>query len=314
MFLRTGVLLSIACCAIASAGVQDPLGWVTNAGGVIARDAQGRVVAVDLRASWATDSDLDSLASIPTLSRLDLSETRITDHGLRQLKGASAITDLNLRYAELITGEGLSSLKTWAQLKRLNMEGTKLTDNTLQHLSAFTSLESVNLGSVLVTDAGLDALTSLPHLRELILGGNKLTDAGLQALRQLPGLTYLDLGGTQREDSGLWSVSLTQPGLDAIATLKELRRLKLEGALVTARGLATLQVLSKLEELDLHDCPRIGDDVIPVLSAMPGLRSVDLAGTKVTGAGIAKLRKAKPNCLVRGGGAAAKSGAQIDEP
>jgi hypothetical protein len=313
MFLRFGVLFSIFCCALAPAGIEDPLAWVSNAGGAVARDAQGQVVAVDLRASWATDSELDSLAGIPTLSRLDLSETRITDHGLRRLKNASAITDLNLRYAELITGEGLSSLKHWTQLKRLDMEGTKVTDNTLQHLSAFTSLESLNLSSVLVTDAGLDALTSLPHLRELTLGGNKLTDAGLQALRQLPGLTYLDLGGTQREDSGLWSVSLTQPGLDTIATLKELRRLKLDGTLITARGLATLQVLSNLEELDLHDCARVGDDVIPVLSAMPGLRSVDLAGTKVTGAGIAQLKKAKPNCLVRGGGAAAKSDAQIDE-
>ncbi len=173
-------------------------------------------MAVDLRASWAGDSDIASLAEIPTLRRLDLSQTRISDHGLRQLKSAPAIADLNLRYAELITDEGISALKTWKHLKRLDVEGTKVTDSTLRHFSDLSTLEALNIGYVLVTDAGLEAQASLTHLKELTLGGNKLTDAGLQPLRELPGLTFLDLGGAQRTDSGLWSVSFTEPGLAAI--------------------------------------------------------------------------------------------------
>jgi internalin A len=288
-------MLAVPLCAMAS----DSLDWVSGAGGVVTRDAQRNVTAVDLRASWAGDSDLASLASIPTLRRLDLSETRISDHGLRQLKGAPAIEDLNLRYAELITDEGISALKGWKHLKRLDLEGTKITDSALQHLSTLNSLEALNVGSVLVTDAGLESLTALTNLKELTLGGDKLTDAGLQALRQLPRLTFLDLGGVQREDSGLWSVSYTQSGVEAIATLKDLRQLRLNGTLISARGLDAIKGLSRLELLDVHNCPRIADDAIPVLSAMRSLRSIDLTGTSVTAAGVEKLHKAKPECLIQ---------------
>ena len=296
------------------AAAPDSLGWVSDAGGAVMRDAQGRVIAVDLRASWAGDSDLASLAAIPTLYRLDLSDTRISDHGLRQLKNAPAITDLNLRYAELITDEGISALKTWRHLKRLNLEGTKVTDSTLPQLSTLSSLEALNIGSVLVTDAGLEALTSLTNLKELTLGGNKLTDAGLQALRQLPGLTFLDLGGVQREDSGIWSISLSQPGLEAIATLKDLRQLRLQGSLIGARGLDSLKALPRLERLDLHDCPRIEADALPILAAMKTLRSLDLTGTKVTSTGLEKLRRAKPACQILMAASSAKSEAPVEEP
>jgi internalin A len=291
--MRLTLLFGFALCMAA-----DPLNWVSDAGGSVKHDAQGRVVEVDLRASWVGDSDLLSLATIATLSRLDLSETRITDHGLRQLKSAPAITDLNLRYAELITDEGISSLKSWKHLARLDLEGTKITDSALQHLSTLNSLQVLNIGSVLVTDAGLQVLTSLTNLKELTLGGDKLTDAGLQSVRQLPGLTVLDLGGVQREDSGIWSVSFTQPGIEAIATLKDLRRLRLNETLISARGLQTLKNLPRLEFLDLHDCVQIGDDAVPILISLPSLRSVDLTGTGVSAAALDTMRRERPDCRV----------------
>jgi hypothetical protein len=46
----------------------------------------------------------------------------------------------------------------------------------------------------------------------------------------------------------------------------------------------------------LHDCARVADDTIPILAAMPALHTVDLTGTKVTTAGVEKLRRAKPDC------------------
>ena len=313
--MRFPLLLPMALlAAAASGGAGDALSWIADAGGAVTRDTRGRVIAVDLRASWADDSDLASLANIPTLSRLDLSQTRIGDHGLRLLRNAPAIADLDLRYAELITDEGLSALKTWKRLKRLDLEGTKVTDSTLRHLSALNSLEALNIGSVLVTDAGLEALTSLTNLKELTLGGNKLTDAGLQTLRQQPGLTFLDLGGVQRTDSGLWSVSFTQPGLEAIATHKGLRQLRLRGTLIGARGLETIKGLSHLDRLDLHDCARIGDDAIPILAAMPMLHSLDLTGTKVTAAGLEKLRRARPGCHILLAASSPKAAASPDEP
>jgi internalin A len=290
------VVIALFGAALLSA--TGPTDWIADAGGAVTLDSAGRIVSVDLRASWVTDSDMAALAAMPNLARLDLSLTRISDHGLQQLKTAPAITDLNLCYAELITDAGLSTVKSWKHLKRLNVRGTKVTDTTLQHLSAVTSLESLDIGSAQITDVGLDLITSLPNLKELTIGGNKLTDNGLLPLRQLPGLTYLDLSGSERTDSGLWSVSLSEPGLDAIDTLRNMRWLRLNGTLVSARGLERLKDLARLERLDLEGCKRVGDDAAPVLASFRSLRAVDLTGTSFTEKGVAALRQAKPDCKI----------------
>jgi len=272
--------------------------WITEAGGTITRDRTGRVTGVDLRASWVTDSDLPQLAALPYLTHLDLSLTRITDHGLQQLKNAPGIVELNLYYAEQITDEGMAAVKGWKKLKRLTLRGTKITDTTLEHLANVTTLESLDIGYAQVTDVGLDRLTPLANLKELVIGGNKLTDVGLQALRQLPGLTSLSLGGMQRTDSGLWTISLTEQGLDAVTTLKDLRELRLDGMPVTARWLEKLKALNKLERLSLQGCKRLGDDAVPLLAVWPMLRVLDLTGTAITEKGFVDLSRPKPNIRV----------------
>jgi len=268
--------------------------WITEAGGTVTRDRAGRITAVDLRASWVTDSDLPQLAALPYLTHLDLSQTRITDLGLQQLKAAPGIIELNLYYAEQITDEGMAAVKGWKKLKRINLRGTKVTDTTLEHLANVTTLESIDVGFAQITDVGLDRLTPLVNLKELVVGGNKLTDMGLQSLRQLPSLTHLSLGGSQRTDSGLWTISLTEQGLDSIITLKNLRELRLDGMPVTVRWLEKLKVLTKLERLSLQGCKRVGDDAAPLLSVWPTLRILDLKGTAVTEKGLAELHRAKP--------------------
>jgi Leucine-rich repeat (LRR) protein len=184
-------------------------------------------------------------------------------------------------------------VKTLPHLKRLNLRGTKITDSTLQLLNRLPFLESLDIGFAQVTDSGIAQL-ALPNLKDLSIGGNKLTDAGLQALRQMPGLTSLDLSGAQRTDSGLWSVSLTESGLDAISTLKDLRHLRLSGEAISARGLEKLRGLSKLERLDLQSCQRVNDDAVAVLKIFPALRVVDVTASKITEKALSDLRQAKP--------------------
>lgn len=286
-------------------GTEPPTAsdWITELGGVLTRDRAGRITGVDLRATWVTDADLPQLAALPYLTHLDLSLTRISDHGLQQLKNAPGIVELNLYYAEQITDEGMAALKGWRKLRRLNLRGTKITDTTLEHLANVTTLEALDVGFAQITDVGLDRLTPLTQLRELVLSGNKLTDTGLQALRQLPGLTALSLGGSQRTDSGLWTISLTELGLDAITALKELRALRLDGMPVTARWLEKLKALTKLERLSLQGCKRVGDDAALLLASWPALRVLDVKETALTEQGLATLRRAKPHAQILHGSA-----------
>lgn len=312
--LLPGLSALMAAVPENTAGAPDT-GWIEAAGGSVTRDAAGRVTGIDLRATWITDTDLRKVVRFAHLTHLDLSTTHITDQGMQELKSAAGIVDLNLHFAEYVTDEGLAAIKGWKKLKRLNIHGTKASDTTLEHISGITTLEVVNVGSAMITDVGLERLSSLPNLRELTIGGNELGDAGLQALRQLPGLTFLDLSGRQGTDSNVWTISMSDRGLDALLTLKELRELRfgctslgvgIEGTRfatvsamsVTTRWLEQLKTLPKLERLKLQGCDRLDDEAMNVLAAFPGLKEIDLKGSAVTAKGVAILKAAKPNATI----------------
>jgi Leucine-rich repeat (LRR) protein len=280
----------------ASGWASVDAGWIEAAGGTITRDAKGSIVAVDLRSAWATDSDMPGLAQLHDLRRLDLSLTRISDRGLRALKSAPAIEELNLYFAELITDEGAAAIKGWQHLRKLNLRGTKITDATLEFLSGVPTLESLDIGWAQITDTGLDQLVALNNLRRLTMGGNKLTDTALQFLRQMPQIEYLDLGGTQRTDSGLWSLLLGDAGVQAIATVTDLRDLRLMGTAITGPGLQSLKPLAKLERLNLQGCRKLGEDAATVLAGFKQLRVLDLKDSGLNQQSVARIRAALPQC------------------
>ncbi|HVW87648.1 MAG TPA: hypothetical protein VHB50_23335 [Bryobacteraceae bacterium] len=280
------------------AAAVPPSSWITDAGGVFQRGTDGKITAVDLRASWVTDSDMPQLARMPDVKKLDLSLTRLSDRGLRALRPAPGIEELNLSFAEQIGDEGASAIRNWKRLTRLNLRGTKITDATLEMLAGVTSLRSLDIGYAQLTDVGLNNLTSLTNLRELSMGGNKLTDNGLEFLRQLPQIAYLDLAGTQRTDSGLWSITISDPGLEAIASVSDLRELHIGGTALSANGLKKLAALSKLERLSLQGCKRIGHDAEPVLAGFTNLRWLDVHDTGLSQEDIGALQKALPRCQI----------------
>lgn len=309
-------LASFLACSAFAADLKTPdTRWIDDLGGRVTRDAAGHVTGVSLRGTWVGDPDLRRLNDLPDLSVLDLSLTHITDQGMAEIKGLRNITDLNLYYTEYVTDEGIAAIKDWKKLTHLNLHGTKASDNALEHIAGITTLESLNIGSILMTDVGLERLTNLTNLRELTMGGNELGDAGLQALRQMPNLTYLDLSGRQGTDKNVWTVAMSDTGMDAVLTLKNLRELRfscvmvgvgIEGTRlgevsllsVTPKWLDEMKSLTKLESLKLQGCNKIDDNSVATLIAMPALKEVDLQGTSVTEQGAAKLRAAKPNAIV----------------
>src|SRR5262249_2762534 len=55
-------------------------------GGDVVRDAKGEIVEVSLARTWATDADVERLAALRTVKRLDLSLTYVSDRGMERLK------------------------------------------------------------------------------------------------------------------------------------------------------------------------------------------------------------------------------------
>src|SRR5205814_9007633 len=82
----TGAFLTLVAVAAATSPAAagepsrvDLAAWVEAQGGEMERDASGAVVEISLARSWATDSDVERIAGIKTLKRLNLSFTYVTD-------------------------------------------------------------------------------------------------------------------------------------------------------------------------------------------------------------------------------------------
>jgi hypothetical protein len=125
----------------------------------------------------------------------------------------------------------------------------------------------VNVLRVYLQDAPFDdddaaTLTAMPTVEWLILDGTKITDDGMKHLSRLRNLTRLGLSGTNVGDQGLVH----------LAKLTNLEVLRLNDTKVTDAGLVRLTHLNRLRRLSL--------------------------GPNVTRGGVARLRKALPNCRI----------------
>jgi len=300
--LKRQILVLTAAVAVFAA---DRTGWVVPLGGSIQRDASDNIVAVNLRGAWVNDVELMDLANLPHLEQLDLSHTRITDEGMLHLKSAAGIRELNLYYAELITDQGMSAIRNWKMLKRLNLRGTRVANGTLEIVSRLTQLEALDIANTQVTDNGMDQLIALTNLKELALGRSRVGEADLAFLRMLPSLESLDLSGARPvpPDMSLGKRApsvppIPQKTVEAIAQLKNLRKLKLGFSGVSAEDLKILSSLENVEKLGLEECPRVDDRAAAELIHWKSLKYLDLQATKVTPQSLEMLRKAKPRLVV----------------
>src|SRR5262249_9061915 len=125
----------------------------------------------------------------------DLSHTRISDEGLLRLKPATQIEDLSLLYSEQITDLGVNAIRNWRGLKKLNVRGTRVADETLATVSELRQLELLDVANTNITDSGLENLAPLTSLKSLALGRNRLTEGAMSVLGVLSTLESLDLSG-----------------------------------------------------------------------------------------------------------------------
>jgi hypothetical protein len=223
------------------------------------------------------------------------------------LKPASKIKELKLYYSEWITDQGLTAIKEWKQLRRLDLRGTRISDGTLEIVSRMPQLEALDIAHTEVTDVGLDHLITLVNLKELSLGRGRLSNAGLVMLRMLPQLTYLDLSGARPtppdnpQGRGA-AAGIPEDTLKAIAGLEDLRVLYLGFSAITPDGLRMLSSLGKVEKLGLQGCSRVDDSALAELTKWKALKYLDLQETPVTEKGLETFRTARPAVRILSGG------------
>jgi hypothetical protein len=208
-----------------------------------------------------TDKCMPYVAYLTGLRILDISDARITIHGLEYLKELKSLERLRLPAG--LTDTDMIQIGKLTSLKVLYLDSNNyVTSNGLQYLSNLKSLDHLMLQSVRMTDEGLRYLSNLPSINHLILGGKFTNDAPLY-LKDVSSLRVLSLGvmsmGSKPKDRGL--------------SIKQI---------FNDRGMKNVSKLTQLEHFQAHWTERITDNGVAYLQGMSSLKSVDIGHAKVT--------------------------------
>jgi Leucine-rich repeat (LRR) protein len=269
---------------------------IEEQGGHVVRDAKGNIIEVSLARTWATDADVEKLAALRTLKKLDLSLTYVSDAGAEAIGRLPQLEELNLFTAEFITDAAVAFLRGNTSLRVLNLRGTDVTDTSLEYVGQLANLRSLDISFTQIGDVGMEHLASLSQLEELNLGGMKISGAALHVLKYLPNLKRLSFYGTQRRNAGVcWAPVMTDSELETIALLAGLEELNIgDGVALGAPKPAELGPATGEAECRITGGTRITDLGIARLGKLSRLRHLNVSGSVISGASL-KTLAALPN-------------------
>ncbi len=184
--------------------------------------------------------------------------------------------------------EVFAPLSRLTGLEILDLGGSGITDEGLQHLRALRSLKGLELSQFSLTSRGLAVLKDLPALEYLSLNTG-LTDEGLKEVAQVSGLRWLSIVGGR-----MWG-----PGLAELAKLPRLERLCFWGARgggpIYDRHLKYLEGVKQLKSLTLYGTDDLTDASLASIGKIESLEELYfiMAAPKLTPAGLMHLRNLK---------------------
>jgi hypothetical protein len=215
------------------------------------------------------------------LEQLDLARNPIGDAGLAAVADAGVVSG-RLERTNL-TDAGMTHLARSPHLAALDV--LDLSDNRIgaagiAHLMASRGVENVralDLRGCAIGPEGAEAIAASPHvhrLRGLGLHGGRIGARGLAALTRAG--WFVDV-----EDLDLAYGELDDEALETLVRLpsSRLRRLDLGSSAITAHGLQRLLASpagSRLEQLSLHSCVRLGPQGAAALATAPTSASLQI--------------------------------------
>lgn len=120
------------------------------------------LVSIALGTTAVNDAAISELQHVQKLAHFLSNSPTFTDTGLKHLRGLQ-LTKLNLSHSS-VTDHGLAQIQEFGSLFDLTLEHNSITDAGLKHLKSLKSLQMLSLASTKVTAAGVAELkAALPN-------------------------------------------------------------------------------------------------------------------------------------------------------
>ncbi len=266
-----------------------------------------------------TDDGMVHLNKLKSLEELELPRTGVTDVGLAHLASLKALKKLNV--GREVTDNGIATLAKMKSLEDLDISSKNITDAGMIQLSKCNSLKSLSLNGGQMTNAGLARLAKLKTLTKLSLWlrRTQVTGSGLTVLKELPLLTKFKVHNIDFGEAGMAHLAglkslehleiyapegtITDDDLGDLSRITSLKNLQItvhdsSQSLITDRGLAHLANLKALEFLTISSCQEVTDAGLKHFEELATLRRLRLDKSRITKAGIARLKAKIPGLEV----------------
>jgi Leucine-rich repeat (LRR) protein len=227
-----------------------------------------------------------------TLRRLDLWLCDFGDDGLQTLAKFGKLTNLTLHRSRTpdYTAKSIQALQPLKSLQHLDFSGGTIHDDVLEAIPKnVPQLNSLWLDHCKsITDKGLGKLSALSQMQDMHINEGVAGDELMKAATHWPKLHLLMVGGG----------SVTNAGARAFFDSKSpVEFLMIDNCKIDDTALPNLFKLQKLNTLSLNG-DNITDAAVPALIKCKTLTGLGLRATKVTPDGVARIRRALPNCNV----------------
>ncbi len=269
--------------AFAFTGSLEPLG--ASAVGAIAAQSELEI----LQLGNVEVASIEPLAALRRLERLTLARVRVAGAPLGSQVDGVLRANPGLRIYEAPHSHvGMSTAELLAASRMLEsvvLDGATLEPGAFQTIARNPALRSISAHQVSLSEADVVAMLEGGHVRAIDLRWASVPHAGLAHLGASAGLVWVGIGG--EADDSLVAALLSLPSLASLAVGC--------GPITDAAILASSP--ASLEELSLG-CAPITDAALERLATWPALVQLELTGTQVTEAGLARFRERRPEVVL----------------
>lgn len=235
-----------------------------------------------------TEKSFQHIGQMAMLEDLRLTDSIVKDDWLEHLK------DLPLRRLDLngtmVTDACVPYLLQIKALKNLGLADTDFTDKGLKLLSKSETLESINLDRTSISDSGVKGLPRLKNLRSLSVADTSTTSSSLDVIVGIKGLKYLSLKG----------IKLDIDFVTKLSKLKELKALNISDCQITDKQLEKIGTIKNLKAIRLSINNEITDKCLKSIGKLKQLEFLELTQCPgITNGAVKKFKKQHPRCRVK---------------